>query len=70
MAISRSPSEHFIKFLVSQKEHEPNAILNILQDFGLEGISASYIRRVEQSLSPIQILGNQPLRETHRLVDG
>jgi hypothetical protein len=52
MAIHRSPCEYFIKFLLSQREHEPNAVLRILEDFGLEGLGISYVKRLQQQMEP------------------
>jgi hypothetical protein len=52
MAISRSPSEVFIKFLLSQQEHEPNTILRMLEDFGLEGLSLHYIKKLQTDMEP------------------
>lgn len=46
---NRSPSEYFVKFLISQG-YEPNAILRMLEDYGLDGNSSSYIRRLEASM--------------------
>jgi hypothetical protein len=52
MAIHRSPCEYFIKFLLSQREHEPNAVLRILEDFGLEGLGVTYVKRLQQQMEP------------------
>ena len=52
MTITRSPAEYFIKFLISQQEHEPNAILRILEDFGLIGLSTRYIDQLNLKLVP------------------
>lgn len=48
----RSPCEHFIKFLISQREHEPNVILRLLEDFGLDGLTSSYIKRLQTNMEP------------------
>jgi hypothetical protein len=55
MAIHRSPCEYFIKFLLSQQEHEPNAILQILEDFnlGTGGLGISYIKRLQRDMEPV-----------------
>jgi hypothetical protein len=52
MAINRSPSEYFIKFLVSQREHDTNAILRMLEDFGLFGLTARYIDTIKVRMEP------------------
>jgi len=48
--ISRSPSEVFVRFLLSQREYDPNTILRMLEDFGLEGLGAGYIKRVQMEM--------------------
>ena len=50
--ITRSPSEVFIKFLLSQQEHAPTVILRMLEDFKLEGIGTAYIQRLQSSMTP------------------
>lgn len=52
MPISRSPSEFFIKFLISQQEHEANTVLRILEDFGLFGLGVSYVKRLQALMEP------------------
>jgi hypothetical protein len=52
MGVSRSPSEPFIKFLISQQEHEANTILRILEDFGLYGLGVSYVKRLQALMEP------------------
>jgi hypothetical protein len=52
MPITRSPSEFFIKFLLSQQEHDTNAVLRMLEDFGLYGISTQYIKRLTVQMEP------------------
>jgi len=52
MSVSRSPSEVFIRFLLSQQEHTPETILRMMEDFGLERIGPAYIRRVLMELEP------------------
>lgn len=42
--MNRSPSENFIKFLISKREHETDTILRILEDLGLDGITSGYIK--------------------------
>jgi hypothetical protein len=50
--VTRSPAENFIKFLLSQQEHETNTILRMLEDFGLEGLSSNYIDRLKLKMEP------------------
>lgn len=50
--VSRSPSEFFIKFLLSQGEHEPAQVLRILEDFGLEGLTVGYIKKLQIGMEP------------------
>jgi hypothetical protein len=50
--ISRSPSEVFIRFLLSQREHDANTILRMLEDFRLEGLGPSYIKKVQMDMEP------------------
>jgi len=52
MSVSRSPNEVFIKFLLSQREHDESVILRMLEDFGLVGIGPAYIRRVQMEMEP------------------
>lgn len=52
MPLSRSPSENFIKFLLSQREHEPPTILRMLEDFGLEGLGSAYLKKLQTDLEP------------------
>lgn len=52
MAITRSPAEYFIKFLISQKEHDSNAILRVLDDLGLEGLTNRYIDKLRIRMEP------------------
>ena len=49
----RSPSEYFIKYLVSQNKHDENTILRVLEDFGLDGISSHYVKKVRRLMEPI-----------------
>lgn len=49
---NRSPSEYFIRFLLSQREHDPGQILRILEDFGLDGINVAYIKRLQGGMEP------------------
>lgn len=42
--MNRSPSEYFIKFLISKREHDKDTILRILEDLGLDGITSNYIK--------------------------
>jgi hypothetical protein len=49
----RSPSEHFIKFLISQDKHDTNMILRILEDYGLDGISSMYVDGLRARMDPI-----------------
>lgn len=50
--VNRSPSEFFIKFLLSQREHEPGQVLRILEDFELEGLTVGYIKKVQLKMAP------------------
>lgn len=50
--VCRSPSEFFIKFLLSQREHDPSQVMRILEDFGLEGFSTAYIKKLHLSMEP------------------
>lgn len=52
MTITRSPAEYFIKFLISQQEHETNSILRMLEDFGLMGLSSRYVDNLRQRMEP------------------
>ena len=52
MTITRSPSEYFIKFLISQQEHDSNAILRILEDFGLIALTSRYIELLRKKMEP------------------
>jgi hypothetical protein len=52
MAITRSPAEYFIKFLLSQRAHDTNAILRILEDFGLEGLTSRYLDQLRTKMEP------------------
>jgi hypothetical protein len=49
---NRSPSEYFIKFLLSQQEHETGQILRVLEDFGLDGLNVAYIKQLESGMKP------------------
>lgn len=48
----RSPSEYFIKYLISQREHDENVILRILEDFELEGLTGQYIKDLQRKMEP------------------
>jgi len=48
----RSPSEFFIKFLISQQEHETNAILRLLENYGLDGLTGRYIDQLRVTMDP------------------
>ena len=48
--ISRSPSENFILFLLSQRTHDTNTILRLLEDFSLDGISSHYIDKLRERM--------------------
>ena len=56
--IPRSPSEFYIRFLLSSQpdlgedELNANAIMETLDSIGLDGLSPSYIREVAKSMSP------------------
>lgn len=48
--ISRSPSEHFIKYLLSKQQFDSGAILRMMEDFGLDAISERYIDKLRASM--------------------
>lgn len=48
----RSPSENFIKFLLTKRTYDSGMILRIVEDFGLSAISERYIDTVQQALDP------------------
>ena len=50
--ITRSPAEYFIKFLISQQEHDTNSILRMVEDFGLMGLSSRYVDGLRQRMEP------------------
>ena len=49
---ARSPAEFFIKFLLSKQEHDLNAIIRMLEDYGIDSANASYLRRLQGQLDP------------------
>lgn len=49
----RSPSEFFIKFLVSKREYETNAILRLLENYGLDAMTGSYVERLDVNMQPL-----------------
>lgn len=53
MAYSRSPSEYFIKYLISQGKFDTNAILRMLEDYGMDGLSSQYIDKLATSMNPV-----------------
>jgi hypothetical protein len=56
--IPRSPSEYFIRFLISaqasatEDELNANEIIQTLEGLGLDGLSQSYIREVAKTMEP------------------
>jgi hypothetical protein len=50
MAYSRSPSENFIKYLISQRKFDTNTILRMMEEYGMEGISSRYIEQLENEM--------------------
>jgi hypothetical protein len=56
--IPRSPSEFFIRFLLSsqpsldENELDPNGVMQTLDGLGLDGLSTSYIREVARKMLP------------------
>lgn len=48
----RSPSEFFIKFLISKQEYETNAILRVLENYGLDGLTSHYVKQLEENMAP------------------
>lgn len=52
MTITRSPAEYFIKFLLSQGEHDTNAVLRIIEDFGLLGLTSRYVDHLRLKMEP------------------
>lgn len=49
---TRSPSEHFIKYLLSKRQFDSGAILRMMEDFGLDAISERYIDKIQASMEP------------------
>jgi len=50
--VSRSPSEFFIKYLLSKQQYDSGTILRMMEDFGLNAISERYIDRVRTGMGP------------------
>ena len=51
--ISRSPSEYYIKYLISKRDYEdPDIILKVLEDYNLLGIGTKYIERLIEGMEP------------------
>ena len=50
MAYSRSPSEYFIKYLLSQEKFETNVILRMMEEYGMEAISSRYIEQLQKEM--------------------
>lgn len=48
----RSPSEYFIKYLISKREHDENMILSIMEDFELDGRTAKYVKDLKRRMEP------------------
>jgi hypothetical protein len=49
---NRSPSEYFIKFLISKQEYDENTIVAVLEDHQLYAIGISYIRKLKAQMEP------------------
>jgi len=47
---SRSPSEFFVKFLLSQQKQDHPTILRMLDEYGLDGVNVAYLRRLQNAL--------------------
>lgn len=47
---SRSPSEYFVKFLLSQQKQDHPTILRMLDEYGLDGVNIAYLRRLQTAL--------------------
>jgi len=47
---SRSPSEFFIMFLLSQQKLDHASILRMLDEYGLDGVNIAYLRRLQSAL--------------------
>lgn len=50
---SRSPSEYFIKYLISQRRFDNNALLRMMEDFGIEALSGAYLDKLRAKLMPV-----------------
>jgi len=50
MAYSRSPSEYFIRYLLSQGKFDTNTILRMMEEYGMEPIGSNYVERVQQEM--------------------
>ena len=50
--VSRSPSEFFIRFLLSKQAYDSGTILRMMEDFGLNAISERYIDKLKASMEP------------------
>jgi len=62
--VTRSPSEYFIKFLLSQQEHETNAVLRILEEFNLVGLTTKYIDSLRARMEPFPSVWDITKEET------
>ena len=62
---SRSPSEYFVKYLISQGKHDPNTILRLLEDLCLDGLTSGYIRDLTRKMEPFPSVF-KPDVKTHR----
>lgn len=52
MTIMRSPAEFFIKFLLSQQEHDPNTIIRMAEDFGIPALTSRYVDVLLENMQP------------------
>jgi|WetSurSiteA1Bulk_404760.scaffolds.fasta_scaffold04754_3 hypothetical protein len=48
----RSPSENFIKFLLSKQQYDYAMVVRVMDDFGLTAISENYVEKLENSMGP------------------
>ena len=52
MAVLRSPSEFFVRFLISQGDQDSNTIVHILEDHQLEPVGIRYIEKLQSNMLP------------------
>lgn len=51
MAYSKSPSEYFIKYLISKREYDVNTVMRVAEDFGLDPVSSQYVTKLFTQMS-------------------